>query len=76
MKKWRLSKRRTFEEIYCPPNGVFIDVKKHLSRPEYLRLIDENELMVVEFCEGTLEKGERPSGRCQGRNNRIHSQSS
>lgn len=37
---------------------------------------DENELMVVEVCEKTLQNRERLTGRCQEKNSRIHSQSS
>lgn len=37
---------------------------------------DENELMVAKVCVKTLEKRERLTGRCQEKNNRIHSQSS
>lgn len=37
---------------------------------------DDNELMIVKVCKKTLQTRERLTGRCQGKNNRIHSQSS
>lgn len=76
MKKWRISRRWTFKEKKFTPNGILTDGKNHLNRQEYLRFLDKNELMVVEVCKRTLQTGERLTGRCQEKNNRIHSQSS
>lgn len=66
-------------------DGAFTDDKAQLSRQDRLRFLEilknifqthENELMVVEVCKKTLQKRERLTGRCQEKNNRIHSQSS
>lgn len=84
-KKWRISRRSTFEEKHLTPNGVHTDDRNHHNRQEYLRFLEilqnisqtyENELMVLEVCKKTLQKRERLTGRCQEKNNRIHSQSS
>lgn len=76
MKKWRISRRSAFEEEHRTSNDVHSEDSEHLSPQEYLRVLDENDLMVVEVCKKTLLKRERLTGRCQGKNNRIHSQSS
>lgn len=79
MKKWRISRLCTL----AVSNGSFTYDRNILNQQEYLRIsdslsiiywLDENELMVVEVCKKTFQKRERLTGRCQEKNNRIHSQ--
>lgn len=39
MKKWRISRRSTFEEKHLTSNGVHTDDRNHHSRQEYLRFL-------------------------------------
>lgn len=58
-------------ENVCVVSFASVEILQNTFHTKY-----ENELMVSEVCEKTLQKRERLTGRCQEKNNRIHSQSS
>lgn len=60
----------------CQPTVINDSVPASVEIPKNIRDTDEYELMVGKVWEKAPHTRERPTGRCQEKNNRIHSQSS